>query len=265
MSQTSFFATEDEDGFFVARDPARGPWSAEACHGGPVAGLIARSMERQVPDKRLARLTVSLLRPAPMAGLRAEAEIGRNGRSVATASARVLDRDGVACAEATGLFMAPADTPLSPSSPPSPRTREGARPGPFPARGTLHGRPCFIDFLEFAYPPGEDREPGPTLVWMKNLPLIEGEADSPFQSLCALADCGNGISRLAEAGVVGFMNADLTIHMHRPPVGPWLYSQATSIWQPDGIGLARAEIGDENGPVAMVLQSLLLRPTGGPA
>ena len=55
-------------GHFCANAPARGPWSADHCHAGPVAGLIARALERAVPEKVLTRMTLDLVRPIPMAG-----------------------------------------------------------------------------------------------------------------------------------------------------------------------------------------------------
>ena len=52
---------------FVPSDFARGPWSPDALHGGPVAALIGRAVEACPSDEpmHVARLTVELLRPVP--------------------------------------------------------------------------------------------------------------------------------------------------------------------------------------------------------
>ena len=59
---------------------------------------------------------------------------------------------------------------------------------------------------------------------------------------------------------MGFLNTDLMIHIHREPRSEWLASETVSHWQDTGIGLAHAVIRDEEGPLAAVLQTLLLRP-----
>ena len=59
--------------WFTPTDHCRGPWDADACHAGPPTGLLVRAMERAVPDVRLARVTVDLTKPIPMAGFRIDA------------------------------------------------------------------------------------------------------------------------------------------------------------------------------------------------
>ena len=75
---------------------------------------------------------------------------------------------------------------------------------------------------------------------MRTAPLLPDETPSPFQRICPLADCGNAFSRHAEPWEIAFVNADLTIALHRDPVGEWLGSRAVSWWQPSGVGLADA-------------------------
>ncbi len=137
--------------------------------------------------------------------------------------------------------------------------RAEATPGRFPIQKARHDKPKFGHCVEVAYPPGEDESPGPTTMWMKTPPLIEGEVPSPFQLLCPLADCGNAVSRNGELSEMGFVNPDLTVVMHRPPKSQWLASQSWSDWNESGIGLASAVIHDEEGPCAVALQSLVLQ------
>jgi hypothetical protein len=113
-----------------------------------------------------------------------------------------------------------------------------------------------------AYPKGMSPAPGPKTVWMKTPPLLEGEETSPIQSLCPLADCGNGISWNEAPGRLGFMNTDLTLQVHREPVGEWLASDALSHWQSNGVGMSQAVLFDTEGPVATALQTLVLHPMG---
>ncbi|MEM7282220.1 MAG: thioesterase family protein, partial [Pseudomonadota bacterium] len=56
-----------------------------------------------------------------------------------------------------------------------------------------------------------------------------------------------------------FVNPDITIVAHRESDSEWLASSARSDWQSTGIGLSTAVIQDEQGPIATVLQTLLIK------
>ena len=254
----AFFLPEADH--FVGTAAARGPWSADYCHAGPVLGLIARAIERcHEPERLLTRLTVELLLPPPLAGLRVQAEPVRNGRTVGLTTATVCGLDGRVCATATGMLIAARDIGTPPTAAFDVPTRAEARPAPFPVRRTVHGLPCFSDHVQVLMPPGETGEPGPTTLWMKAPALIAGETPSPFERLCPLADCGNGTSRNAEVDDYSFVNADITIVRHRVTHAQWLGASARSYWQSSGVGLAQAELFDDDGPVASVLQTLVVR------
>jgi hypothetical protein len=255
------FFTQVADGSFIGNDPARGPWSQDHCHAGPVSGLIARAAEALAgPERMLTRLTVDFLRPLPMAGMRIEALTGRDTRTLATTQVQVRGLDGTLCASATVMHLtrrAHSGMPTTATAAPVPGD---AVPGSFPIRLGRHGLPMFADFAEVRLPPGEDTMPGPTVLWMRTPALLEGEVPSPVQALCPLADCGNAISRNGELDEYGFMNVDLTLQVHREPVSDWLASQAVSHWHDSGIGMSHAVLSDTEGPVAVALQTLVLRP-----
>src|SRR5665213_4139911 len=73
----------DGDGY-LPTDLARGPWSPDALHGGPVAALVTRAVEQRATDDglQLARVTVELLRPVPLAPLTVATSLVRPGRKV---------------------------------------------------------------------------------------------------------------------------------------------------------------------------------------
>ena len=58
------FFNIDDDGWILGNDAARGPWTENGCHGGPVAGFLSRAAEQAVPDKQLVRITIDLCRPS---------------------------------------------------------------------------------------------------------------------------------------------------------------------------------------------------------
>lgn len=251
------FLKQDGD-IYVANAPARGPWDPDLCHAGPVAGAIAREIEHVMPTKQLVRLTIELNRPVPMAGFRIAAHITKEGRRVGAARADLTDLSGRLCATATATLILPGDLGPVPTAAFATDSPEQADDLGFPITATLHDLPSFRNFVEVAYPPGETPTPGATKMWMRAPALIDGEAPSPFQRICALADCGNAISRNAELDEFEFMNADLTITLHRPSPAEWFLSDSISHWQSSGIGLAHAHLSDEEGPVGTALQTLLL-------
>ncbi len=260
-SGASFLELEGD--WYRPTSHARGPWDPEACHGGPPAGAIAREMELAVPGAPLRRLTVDLLRPVPFAGFRIRTEVVHGGRTVSSTAAELVDAKDRVCARARGLHIAAGEAADLPTI--EPRLPGGspadAAAGPFPIEHALHDLPAFNDpsGVRMRYPAGHDNTPGPTTTWMRTVPLLPDEDPSPFQRICALADSGNAISRNAQPWEVNFVNPDLTLVLHRAPVGDWLGSQAESHWQPDGVGLADALLFDEQGLVGRALQTLVLR------
>ncbi len=254
----AFFKLDGDNGY-LGHDPARGPWSVDACHAGPVTGAIARSFEHLVTDKQLTKLSVEILRPVPLSGFYVNATICKQGRMVTTASAQVVDDSGKLIASANSLHMKVQELRPMASATAEMPAFELAQHGDFPIKSTAHGLPSFSSGVEVRYPPGENDQPGPTSLWMRSLPLIEGETPSPFQSLCPLADCGNGLSRNEELSDLSFMNPDITIVMHRAPKGEWLGSKSESYWQSTGIGLAQATLFDQQGAVGSAMQTLLLQ------
>ena len=260
-STQSYFRLR-EDGVFAGNDPARGPWSADHCHAGPVSGLIVRAAEAEIgADKMLTRLTVDLLRPLPLVGLRVAAETTRHTKTLATTRVTVHDLDDSLCATATTMHLVRRDLGPVPDA-------DCARPdinkvveGPFPLNQLRHGLKAFPHYAEVRYPEGGNQGAGPKTIWMRTPNLLQGEVQSPIQSLCALADCGNGISWNAPPTEMGFMNTDLTVNIHREPVSDWLASQSISHWQPSGVGMSQAVLYDTEGPIGTALQTLVLFPS----
>jgi len=255
----SFFTTPDGE-LFEPTDPCRGPWDPNACHAGPPTGLLARASERLIPNQQLVRLTVDLTRPIPHAGFRIEAEVTRAGRTVSTTVMTLIDRSGKAIVTARGMHITPeSDSEIPTTAHDTPRLADSV-PGDFPFAEVAHDLPAFSSGVEVRYPQDEGPDVGPTRVWMRAVPLLGYEEPSAFQRICPLADSGNAFSRNAEPSEVAFVNTDLTIVLHRPPVGEWLGMESTSHWQSNSIGMSDSLLFDDLGPVGRSLQALILRP-----
>ncbi len=246
---------------FVPTGYARGPWDPNACHAGPPAALMARAVEGLAPGQRLMRLTVELVRPIPVAGFRVQGEVRRLGRSVSFTEAEIFDADhiyarayGMHIRQLEGFDVATADVD-------SPQL-SNAVSADFPIEPVAHDLLAFPSSIEVMYDQdGGVGGGGPTTLWMRTkVPILADEEASPFQMICPLADCGNGISYNEYLDRVLFVNPDLTISLHRDPVGEWFCSKAVSHWQSDGTGTADAELFDVDGPVGRAVQNLLLAP-----
>jgi len=94
----------------VRIDP--GWWVVRGPNGGYVAALLVRALEHAVgdPSRVLRSLTVHYLRPPAAASARIEVRIERAGRSVTTASARLLQA-GELQALALSAFAVPRESP----------------------------------------------------------------------------------------------------------------------------------------------------------
>lgn len=252
----AFFTIDGE--WFRPTDHCRGPWDPNACHAGPPTGLLARASEQLLPDQQLVRLTVDLTRPIPHAGFRIDAVVTRRGRTVSTTTMTIVATDGKPVVSAHGMHVTATDLGDVPTAAASTPRLADSQPGVFPFAAGGHGQPMFSAAVEMRYPPGDDPGPGPTRAWMRTVPLLEHEVPSPFQRICPLADCGNAISRNANPLPLTFVNTDLTILLHRPPVGEWLGTDSVSRWEPTGIGMSDSLLFDDLGPVGRALQTLVI-------
>jgi hypothetical protein len=241
---------------------ARGPWSPDALHGGPVAALLvhlADAVEAPGP-MHPARATIELLRPAPLAPLRGSAGVVRPGRKVQIVSSSLHAGD-VEIARCTLLRVRRTPQPL----PPDARGGVAARPpGPGEARATdaawRGALPAYHSHAtEHRVARGAWGEPGPCTDWIRlRVPLLPDVPLSPLVRVAAVADFGNGIGSALRWEQFTFLNADLTLQLHRLPVGEWVCLDAVTWPEPDGVGVAESELFDEQGRIGRALQSLLL-------
>lgn len=255
---------------WLPTDLARGPWSPDSLHGGPVAALVTRAAERagDADGMHVVRLTVELLRPVPVAPLTVSAEVVRPGRKVQDVDIRVADGDrDVAWARAVRIRTRPdAGGPLAePSRGPVPG-RDPEAPPP-PERGVAtpsleEGYRAFHNAgAELRFADGRFDGLGPSRVWIRlAVPVVPGEAPSPLQRAAAAADFGNGVSAVLPFTDYTFINPDLTVYLERPPVGEWIGLEASTRLGVAGVALSQSALWDVEGPFGRALQSLVVQP-----
>jgi len=242
---------------FVPGLESRATWYEEAQHGGPVAALLAREIEQVEVEAPMliTRLTVDLMRPVPVSPLRVQSRVIRHGRRIQVLEAQMsVDDVDVARASALRIRIDEVGIPDQPGTdvPPSPDLSDPLTLEPAGER-FFH-----TAAVEVRVAHGSFYEHGPAAAWFRlTMPIVEGEEPSPLQRTAAAADFGNGVSRVLGREYV-FMNPDLTLHLHRHPVGEWVCLRARSDVEPDGIGLAQSELYDERGRLGHALQSLFV-------
>jgi hypothetical protein len=264
LSLPDAFFVPGGDGRFTATGHARGPWSADHQHAGPPSALLARAVERAVaddPELQIARLTVELMAPVPLATLDVAATVFRAGRKVRRLDA-TLAAGGRPIARASALVVrtAPRTVPpvaLDPHEAPAP-PEEGS-PFKFPVFHADVGYGTAVDArrVRGGYPRN------PTTVWIRSrVALVEGEPLSPLQRVMIAADSGNGVAVVLDPRRYTFVNADLTVYLHRLPEDEWVCLDAVTAAPPGGVGLATSRLFDRHGPIGWGLQGLVIEPRG---
>jgi len=247
---------------FVPSEHTRGPWDPRHQHGGAVAALIARAVERRAGDQfALTRLTLELMRPVPLERLAVDIVVPRPGRRVLGITVSVSAGDlEVEVVRAHAVAIRRIDLPTGEghesflSSGP-----EGGVVSPI-GLGDEGDQPAFHRTgMEIRYVDGGDR-PGPATAWFwLQRPVVGDEEPTGVQRAAATADFGNGISWVLPFEDWIFLNPDLTMHLARPPAGEWIGLEAMTLPSDQGMGLAESVLYDERGRLGRAAQSLLLQ------
>jgi Thioesterase-like superfamily len=257
----AFFIRDGER--FVATESTRGPWHRDYQHGGPPAALLVRAMEGLAgADTLLARLTFDFLRPVPIAALTVGAEVTRAGTKVRRLQATLATADGSVVLQASAVALRTA--PVLPGSiddgTPAPEPVETAEPFQFPF---FRDPVAYHTSVETRLARGTWGK-GPVMAWMRTrVPLVEGEIPSPLQRLAVVADSASGLAVVLEHARYTFVNADLTVALHRAPEGEWVGLDAATVAEAHGVGLTRARLWDARGAIGISLQNCLVESRAG--
>jgi hypothetical protein len=253
----AFFSVDGDR--VIPTELARGPWDAGSAHGGPVAAVIGRAVERFQPDPDLGvvRLTLEILRPVPLQELRFEATMLRGGKRVQLVGIEVR-HEGTVVTRATALRVRrPPEAGDLPTELHQPDDR--LRPPGNGMRQHREGRfgIGILDGMELRAVDGGFFQPGPSTIWFRMLrPLVEGEETTSLQRLLVAADFGNGIGGVLDFEQHLFINPDLTVYLHRLPEGEWVGLSATMWLAPEQGAYAESDLYDEHGRIGRAVQGL---------
>ncbi|MGH3433455.1 MAG: thioesterase family protein [Thermocrispum sp.] len=258
MTADAFYQQLDDE-TYASTEHTNGPWGAGMQHLGPPSALLARALEGLpgADGTSIARITVEILGPVPVAQLRVEAQVHRPGRSVQMLEA-TMSADGRPVALARAWRMTPADTAEVQAT----HTEPMPPPDDAPEFGRPEGwHPGYVDAMQWRSIHGGLGVPGPAIVWARQrVDLVQGESPSPLQRLCTVADSGNGVSAGLDPTRWWFINTELTVHLSRLPDGEWIGLDAATTIGPHGVGTANSVLHDVAGPLGAGAQALMVRP-----
>jgi hypothetical protein len=265
--------TTPDPAFFVpdgarllATAHTRGPWSPEHQHAGPPSALLARAIEQAVADDPaflVTRLCVEVLTPIPLGAFEVTTGVVRAGRKVRRFEAS-LATGGRAVARATALAVRGGEIALAAAPPPAPPPDppEAGEPHLFPV--VTQEVAGYALAVEVSHVRNASQQGG-VAAWIRTrVPLVAGEEPSPLQRVMIAADSGNGIAIPADPRRFTFVNADLTVALHRPLEGDWVCLDAATARGPLGIGLTHTRLWDRRGFIGIAFQTLVIEPRGAP-
>lgn len=253
------FYRELGHGRYESSPSTAGPWSPKTQHGGPPSALIGRALEQHAPRPgfRIARMTLELPRPVPVADLQVKVRTVRSGARAELLEGEITsDGQPVLLARAWRMIASPDDTPQlrpEPGPPPlpgpqSPHTMTGAY---------LDG---YIAAMEWRFEPGKGFDvTGPGTAWARQrIPLVSGQPDTPLTRALALADSSWAIAFELDYRARLVINTDVTLALHREPIGEWLCVRSATTASPGGSGMALGQLDDTAGDCGRILQTLLV-------
>lgn len=269
MTTEPLFERDGDD--WLPGELTRGPWDPNALHGSAVGALIAYLGETpQTPGPmHVVRASIDIPRAVPLDRLTPTVEVLRGGRRIQLVQVdlhhddRLVATGRVLRMRTTDLALPDErlvheDRPTMDSDPEALMTLAEAAE----ARGHAGDRPPlrgFWDAIDIRFYDSDWWTPGPASLWLRlTHDLAPGLPCPPAARAVVTADFSNGTSFSIGEGSWTFINADLTVHLNRPPTGDWVGLSVAARLESLGSGLSDGVLFDRDGAIGRCNQSLLL-------
>jgi len=240
---------------------SRGPWDPKSLHGRVIVGLLAAEIERRHGGEAYmpARLTVDMYRLPGLEPAEVTTRLIKDGHRLKVVEAEFIS-DGRPSALATCQLLRrsapPPGTVWGPPNWDAPAPDQIADADPGAALGGM-----------WAVKPiaGAMGSLGARRTWMAEVrPLVEGEPLTPFARVALAADFASPFANAGDAGL-GYINSDVTLYLHRLPVGEWIGLEVVNHEATDGVAIGACRLFDEEGAigtagVAALAQSRSMQP-----
>jgi hypothetical protein len=233
------------DGLLKPRPHARGPWAADMLSGRVVSALLAREIERGYADPafQFTRLTVDLFRSPPLKPVTVSARPVRVGNRIRVVES-AMACDGIEVARASAVMLRRGAQPEGQVWTPPDWDMPPPHESGGPARAGLRGGPPAREGWSTA----ERRR-----TWFRDEgQLVAGEEMSPFVRVALAADLTNPFANSGTHGL-HFINADITLYLHRLPVSEWIGFEVAGHRSSDGIAVGSCTLYDVEGAIGQSL------------
>ena len=252
---------------YVPTEYAIGPWDPTIVHGAAIAALLAGRVEPDPNEEStLARLTVEILAPVPLAPLRLTLVDGAAGSRVRRGTAvlsRVEDDRPVATASAVIVRRRQLELPEGALDTETPFASEAApsldEADPGVAEGV--GWKGF-DSQSIALKWQQNDEDPRTHLWVGlPVPVVGGLERTTVELAAVGADFSqSAVNRVLSYKSWSFRNAEITIHFARRPVGEWIGVRSGVLLGEVGAGIGSSDLFDCQGLVARSAATLVVEP-----
>ena len=229
-----------------------GSWDPKLIHGAPLAAAVAGRFD-QAPGT-LARFSIDFVAPVPMAPLTVEIVDEGGGSRVQRRSAVVTAGDRTV-ATASGVLVREGDLDLPEKARrhPSPFDPDAApdltEPHP-DAAGTV-GWDSFVNLGVAIEPMRVEGDRRPHQWIALTAPVLDDEKPLGVELAVVAADFAQTAMHVQLPFTRwSFRNADLTVHLSRPPAGTWIGLRSEALAQDVGAGFNAADLFDEQGRLA---------------
>lgn len=258
---TSAFYEQVGENRFESSPLTAGPWGADSQHAGPPSALLVRALEPTEPERRLARLSVDVLGPVPIAPLDIGVRTVRPGRSVelveATAS---VEGRVVLIGRGWRMRTSPEDFPTvgdhaGPGTADAPRVRGEMLP--------FAHADGYLSAVDFSFDSGNGTELGPAAAWGRSrVELVAGESMTGWQHTVVVTDSASGVSMASDPLTYPAINCDLVVSLIRDPEPDWVHLDAETVGGPGGGVLTDTLLSDSRGRLGRSVQNLYGRRVG---
>lgn len=258
---TSAFYEQVGEGRFESSPLTAGPWGADSQHAGPPSALLVRALEPTEPARRLARISVDVLGPVPIAPLDIEVRVVRPGSRIdlteATAS---VDGRTALVARGWRMRVTPDDFPVvgdhaGPGTEDEPRVRGEMLPF-----AHVDG---YLSVVDFSFDSGNGTELGPAAVWGRSrAELVAGETMTGWEHTVVVADSASGVSMASDPLTYPAINCDLVVSLIRDPEPDWVHLDSETVGGPGGGVLTDTLLSDTRGRLGRSVQNLYGRYVG---
>lgn len=242
MSNEPFFRKENDR--FIPTRAGVGPWNPNSLHGRVIIGLLGSEIERRhgSPEYMPARLTVDMYKLPDLSPVEIVTRTIKDGYRIKVIDAEFIS-GGESAGRATCQLLRRTENAAGnvwkrdPWDAPPPSSIEP--PADKPMRGMWDMRPIS----------GRFGGTGPRKTWMAEVrELVEGEPLTPFVRVAVAADFASPFAHAGDQGL-GYINTDVTVYLHREPVGEWIGFESLTHGATDGVAVGDCLLHDEDGPI----------------